>query len=342
MMNFDRRTFIKDAGIIGGLSAIAAGCSSEPQAVSEMNGTFKEKLLTCLGGPWPEACELKPQVKKSIQKDGYRLEFLDYEVEKGDRVPAVLLVPDSVNASKPAPGITIWHQHNGEYHLGKSEPAGLAGNPEHHTGVALAKLGYVVLCPDALCFEERQDPEKKLKGGHFERYEFLRYVVDGKSMAWKNILDMRRAVDYLASRPEVDADRMGCYGHSMGSTHTWLIGPWEERLKVLVANCCLPTYGAIHRTKILHCFPNFIPGLHAFGDTPDVAALIAPRRLHINLGEKDGGTPIPEAKEGIKKIAEVYAKAGHSEKFTSYIEDGAGHVLSEKMWQKTKKAFSEL
>jgi hypothetical protein len=65
-MNFDRRTFIKDAGIIGGLSAIAASCSSEPQAVIEMNGTFKEKLLTCLGGPWPEACDLKPQVKRPI------------------------------------------------------------------------------------------------------------------------------------------------------------------------------------------------------------------------------------------------------------------------------------
>ena len=69
----------------------------------------------------------------------------------------------------------------------------------HHTGVALAKLGYVVLCPDALCFEERQDPDGKLKAGNFERFEFLRYVVAGKCMAWKNILDMRRAVDYLAA-----------------------------------------------------------------------------------------------------------------------------------------------
>ena len=39
------------------------------------------------------------------------------------------------------------------------EPAGLAGDPMHHTGVALAKEGYVVLCPDALCFEERQSPQ---------------------------------------------------------------------------------------------------------------------------------------------------------------------------------------
>ena len=340
-MDLDRRGFIKDAGLIGGLSTLLGGCLSSSNSVND-NGNFKEKLLTCLGGPWPEPCELKPQVKKKVQKDGYRLEYLDYEVEEGDRVPAILLVPDSVKETKSAPAITIWHQHNGQWHLGKSEPAGLAGNPEHHTGVALAKLGYVVMCPDALCFEGRQDPEEKLKGGRYERYEFLRYVVAGKSMAWKNILDMRRAIDYLASRPEVDTNRMGCYGHSMGSTHTWLVGPWDERLKVLVANCCLPTYSAINRTKILHCFPNFIPGLHAFGDTPDIAALIAPRRLHINLGDKDFGTPIKEAKEGIERISQAYAEVDNENKFTHFIEPGAGHILSEKMWQHTKEAFAEL
>jgi len=80
----------------------------------------------------------------------------------------------------------------------------------HHTGVALAREGYVVLCPDALYFEERQS--KYLDSGNFERFEFLRYVVSGKCMAWKNILDMRRAVDYLCSRPEVRSDRIGCCG----------------------------------------------------------------------------------------------------------------------------------
>ena len=87
-------------------------------------------------------------------------------------MPAILLVPDGVNEQNPAPAVTVWHQHNGEYHIGKSEPAGMAGSPMHHTGVALARQGYVVLCPDALCFEERQDPDGKLKNGNYERFEF--------------------------------------------------------------------------------------------------------------------------------------------------------------------------
>jgi dienelactone hydrolase len=266
--------------------------------------------------------------------DGYRVESISYETEPNDRVPAYFLVPDGVDSDHPAPAVAVWHQHNGQWDLGGAEPAGLAGNPMHHTGAALAKLGYVVLCPDALCFAGRQD--SRLRGDEYERFEFLRYVVSGKCMAWKNILDMRRAIDYLCSRPEVQKDRLGCYGHSMGSTHTWLVGPWEPRLKCLVGNCCLPTYVGIHRRHILHCFPNFIPGLHQYGDTPDFAALIAPRAYHLNFGELDSG---PEEREAVKTIARAYEQAGAAERFSYFFEPAAGHVLSEAMWQRVRQCF---
>ncbi len=336
--SLERRTFLTQSA--AGLALLVAGAPPSHAAEKTMDrDAFRKTLLECLGGPWPEPCDLKPTLRKTIGKDGYRIESLAYEVEPGDRVPAMLLVPDGVDANHPAPAVAIWHQHNGQYHLGKSEPAGLAGNPMHHTGVALAKQGYVVLCPDALCFEERQD--KRLKAGNYERFEFLRYVVAGTCMAWKNILDMRRAVDVLCSRPEVVKERIGCYGHSMGSTHTWLVGPWEPRLKALVGNCCLPTYAAIHRTKILHCFPNFVPGLYQYGDTPDVAALVAPRALHLNLGENDGGSPIQEARQGVETIAAAYKAAGAADRFSAFIEPGAGHVLSEAMWQRVRAFFAE-
>ncbi|GAG89685.1 unnamed protein product, partial [marine sediment metagenome] len=67
----------------------------------------------------------------------------------------MLLVPDGATAAAPAAAICVWHQHNGQYDLGKSEPAGLEGDPQHHTGAALARLGYVVLSIDAIGFEER-------------------------------------------------------------------------------------------------------------------------------------------------------------------------------------------
>ena len=266
---------------------------------------------------------------------------MTYEAQSGIQIPALLMVPDNVTAKNPAPAIAVWHQHNGEYHLGKNEPAGLAGNPMHHTGLALVREGYVVLCPDALCFEERQDPTGKLKDSVYERFEFLKEIVRGRCMAWRNILEMKRAVDVLCSRPEVKSDRLGCYGHSMGSTHSWLVGPLEPRLKCIVGNCCLPTYEAIEEAHYLHCMPNYVPGWRNIGDTPDIVALIAPRALHLNFGEKDAGSPIAAVKSGLQIISDAYHKAGVPGNFTSFIEPDTGHVLSELMWDQTKKCFEK-
>jgi len=301
---------------------------------------FRDQLLRCLGGPWPEPGPLNVRVRDRIAKPGFTIESVYYDAEPGDSIPALLLIPEGVRADRPAPAICVWHQHAGNWVKGKSEPAGLMADPMHHTGAALAREGYVVLCPDALCFEERRDPTGRLKDGNYERFEFLRYVVAGKCMAWKNILDMKRAVDFLVSRPEVQADRIGCYGHSMGSTHTWLVGPWEPRLKCLVGNCCLPTYKAIHREHMLHCFPNFIPGIFAYGDTPDIAALIAPRPLLLNFGETDGGSPIDEVRAGIDIIRRSYDSMHAGDRFAAVIEDQTGHVLSPTMWQRTREWFA--
>ncbi|OYW16877.1 MAG: hypothetical protein B7Z55_13665, partial [Planctomycetales bacterium 12-60-4] len=185
---------------------------------------------------------------------------------------------------------------------------------------------------------ERQHPT--MKGGNFERYEFLRYVVAGKCMAWKNILDMRRGVDFLVSLPEVQSDRIGCYGHSMGSTHTWLVGPWEPRIRCLVGNCCLPTYASIHREHLLHCFPNFIPGIYQYGDTPDIAALIAPRPLMLNFGDQDGGSPIADVRTAIPQIQRAYDSMHAGDKFSPFIEENTGHVLSDRMWERTLGWFN--
>ncbi len=298
---------------------------------------FRMAVSDCLGEGWPDPPALKPILGEVRQMEGYRLESVSYLSEPGDRIPAYVLIPDGVDANSPVPAIAVWHQHNGQFNLGKSEPAGLAGDPSQHAGVALAREGYVVICPDALCFEERQDD--KLEDGAYERFAFLKYVVEGSSLAWKNILDMFAAVDYLCTRPEVDSDRLGCYGHSLGSTFTWLVGPWEPRLKCLVGNCCLPTYAAIHRRHLLHSFSNFIPRLLLFGDIPDVAALIAPRALHLNFGSEDALSPIEEVREAMVTIGDTYAELGAEANFSYFIEEGIGHACTPSMWEQTLRTF---
>jgi dienelactone hydrolase len=304
-------------------------------------------LLQCLGGEWPAGGPLDVRTERSEPKEGYRLERITYLVEPQERIAAYLLIPDGADAKHPAPGICVWHQHAGQYEVGKDEPAGVHApnfGTMHMTGVALAREGYVVLCPDAAGFGERNRPppggRPDTVGGNLERHLFSLYVVAGQCLAWKNILDMRRAVDLLAGRPEVRADRLGCYGHSMGSTHTWLVGPWEPRIRALVGNCCMPTYAAMERTGLVHCFPNYVPGWRAIGDIPDIVGLIAPRALHLNFGETDDGSPIREVREAMPRIRAAYAAAGAEDRFSFFIEEGVGHELSAEMWRLTREHFA--
>lgn len=301
---------------------------------------YRETVLGLLGGPWPTTADLKPRTEKTMDRDRHTAHLVSYEVEEGERIRAWLLVPKSAAPDSTGfPGIAVWHQHNDEYHLGKSESAGFDGNPMHHTAPLLAAAGYVVLCPDALGFEERRN--ESLEGVAYERHMAMRYLSNGKSLAWKNILDCRRAIDFLSSRPEVDEIRMGCYGHSLGSTFTWLTGPWDERLKCMVGNCCMPSQAAMDGTSINHSFSNYIPGLNLIGDLPGYISLTAPRRLHLNFGAEDKLNPIKYIESELPIISSAYQEAGASENFSSYIDRAAGHELSEGMKSRMLKVFRE-
>lgn len=87
--------------------------------------------------------------------------------------------------------------------------------------------------------------------------------------------------------------------------------------------------------------PNFFPGWFQHGDTPDIAGLIAPRALHLNIGERDGGSPIDEVRAGLQTIARAYQAAGAPQQFSHFIEPGTGHVLSDAMWQRARAWFEK-
>ena len=154
-----RRTFLADSALIAGSAFFLENTGVSAMASPLENQEARKKLLQqCLGGPWPEGAPLDAKVEKTEQKDGYQLIRINYLVEPTERIAAWLLIPDKVDAKNKAPGICLWHQHAGQYDVGKDEPAGVR-SPNfakmHMTGVALAKEGYVVLCPDAAGFGTR-------------------------------------------------------------------------------------------------------------------------------------------------------------------------------------------
>ena len=125
----------------------------------------------------------------------------------------------------------------------------------------------------------------------------------------------------------------------MGSTHTWLVGPWEPRLKALAGNCCLPTDAAMERTGLIHCFPNYIPDWRQFGDLPDIVSLTALRALHMNFGTLDSGSPLAEVQAAIPQLEQAWTAAGAPANFSWFVERNTDHVLSDEMWRRVQAHF---
>ena len=111
-------------------------------------------LLALLGG-FPPAPPLAPVVLGVDEQDRYTRTLVDYATEEGERVQAFPLVPHGLD--RPAAGVLAIHQDGGArpYAFGKSEPAGVGGDPELAYGRELCERGYVVLCPDRFGFESR-------------------------------------------------------------------------------------------------------------------------------------------------------------------------------------------
>ena len=146
-MSEPRRTFLKQV-VAGTTAALAASnrAIGDPQAAPPRETKpmdsehFRERLLTALGGPWPEPGPLNTRVREEKPGKGYRLLSVTYEAEPNQPIPAFLLVPDGASAARPRPAVAVWHEHAGRWHVGKDEPAGLGGDRAHAPAALLSQF----------------------------------------------------------------------------------------------------------------------------------------------------------------------------------------------------------
>jgi dienelactone hydrolase len=129
------------------------------------------------------------------------------------------------------------------------------------------------------------------------------------------MLDEFRAFSYLASRPEVDAQRLGAFGMSMGSTKAWWLAALESRVRLTVDLCCLTDYEALIAAKGLsgHGIYYYVPSLLKQFDTTGINELIVPRP-HLSLnGRKDALTP-PDGVEKVRdRLSPIYRQHGNEQ-----------------------------
>ena len=280
-----------------------------------------------------------PKVETLSREDrgDFVVEKFSFDNGAGSDVPGYLLIPK--NVSGKAPGILFCHWHGGEYDIGKEELFEARHTPEA-PGPAFAKRGFVVLGIDAFGFGERNGhgpggPNENGSAGEMTASKFNLWV--GRTL-WGMILrDDLMALDYLASRPEVDARSLGVTGISMGATRTWWLMALDERLKTGIAVACLTRYQNLiqHAELRAHGIYYFVPSLLNHFDTEAIVALIAPRPVLFQTGDQDAGSPVDGVRAIESAVRPVYRLYGKENNFQSIIYPGLGHVYTQEMWNQT-------
>ena len=188
---------------------------------SQQRSRILERVQEVMGElPQPESpVPLSPQVVSETEEGLIVRKKISYHTDnRTTRVRAWLLIP-STPPKTGLPAVLCLHQTTA---VGKDEPVGLAGDPNLAYARELAEQGFVALAPDYPSF-----------GEHDHDFENDHYA----SGSMKAIYDNIRAVDYLETLAEVDADRIGVIGHSLGGHNSIYTAVFDPRLKVVVSSC---------------------------------------------------------------------------------------------------------
>lgn len=211
-----------------------------------------------------------------------------------DELPALLLTPVTGGSG---PRVLAIHQHNDQYHLGKSEVAGLAGDPDTAYGLELARRGCTVLAPDVRGFEERMtSPGDPGRAEHRLAWDL---VSQGSSLAALHLTDLRDALSWLADQPSA-MPSIGTVGHSLGGQLALFLTAVDERISAAVASCGVGTLASFAATEdLLHNPSWYVPGLRTAGDVGALAAAVDQQRVLVSSGTADPLFPV----DGIREVA---------------------------------------
>ncbi len=275
----------------------------------------------------PPKPPLDLKTHESATVDGvYTRRLISYNVEKDERAHAYLAIPLTLEG--PAPGIVALH---GTYTRGKEQAAGLVDDPDKAYLDHLARRGYIVIAPDHFVAGHRVPPEGRYETGRFYQ-KHPDWTAVGKFTYEHSI-----AIDVLQTLNEVDPDRIGALGHSLGGHGTFFLAAYDTRVKAAACNCG----GAFfrHNPKVeawardhwyvylKHIRPTLLAGNLPPIDTHEIIALIAPRAF-LDLSGLNDGHPLTQRQRVLMnvKIMDVYELEKAPQNFAFYVH-GQGHSV---------------
>jgi dienelactone hydrolase len=289
-------------------------------------------------GPLPDStrrCPLDMKIESESDRGSYIERRISFAAEPGDRVPALLLMPKSLQPQNPA--MLCLHQTTG---IGKGEPAGSGGLPNLHYAKELAEDGFICLAPDYPSFGDYQY-DFAVKG------TAAGYVSGSMKAIWNNL----RAVDLLQSLPEVDPDRIGCIGHSLGGHNSLFTAAFDQRLRAVVTSCGFTGFHDYYGGKLAGWTSDrYMPRIReVYGNDPDrvpfdfqeVLGAIAPRAVFVSAPIQDGNFDNAGVKKVMAEAARVYAVYGAKESALQAEYPECGHDFPPEVRQRVREWLKE-
>jgi pimeloyl-ACP methyl ester carboxylesterase len=275
----------------------------------------------------PPRPPLELQRHESVVVDGaYTRWLVSYNVEADERAHAFLGVPLALEGK--APGIVALH---GTYPKGKERVAGLVDNPDKAYLDHLCRRGYVVIAPDHFVAGHRVPPEGPYETGRFHK-KHPEWTSVGKFTYEHSI-----AVDVLQSLDQVDPERIGALGHSLGGHGTIFLAAYDERVQAAACNCGGSFFRHNPRVEawsrdhwyvyFKHIRPTLLAGNLPPIDMHEIIALIAPRPF-LDISALNDGHPLTQRQRVLMnlKIMDVYELEKAPQNFAFYVH-GQGHSV---------------
>jgi dienelactone hydrolase len=269
-------------------------------------------------GPLPDASRKVPLDVRMVNEEktpAFVRRHITYAVEKGDRAHAYLFLPRGHKGRLPA----VLCLHPTSRPLGKKIPAGLGGKADRHYAVHLAERGYVTLAPDYINSGD---------------YHFDPYAHGYVSATMKGIWNHQRAVDLLQSLAEVDPERIGVLGHSLGGHNSLFVAVFDPRIKCIVSNCGFCSFPRYYKGNLAGwSHDGYMPRIRTvYGldprkmpfDFPEVVAALAPRPFLAIAPVKDHNFDVQGVKDCMAAAEKVYRLLGVPEKLAALYPD-CGH-----------------
>jgi dienelactone hydrolase len=186
---------------------------------------------------------------------------------------------------------------------------------QHDFAIQAVEHGMAAIAIEPVGFGCRRDPIAKRRGPGNSSCQPAAgaAMLLGETMIGWRVYDVMRTIDWIQTRKDLDASRIGCMGISGGGTITTFAAALDRRIQLAYISGYLCTF----RDSILslsHCIDNYVPGILNWAEMHDVAGLIAPRPLFAESGERDNIFPIAAAKESFARVRQIYEVFGAADK----------------------------